>query len=267
MKEILIPAIALGGVGLVLGALLALASKIFAVEADERKEAIEAELPSANCGGCGYAGCSEYAKAISEGSAKINCCSPGGQKVSDMIAKIMGVEAQAVEEKCACVLCSGTLETAFDKYEYSGEHDCIAASRMQGGGQKACDYGCLGFGTCAQKCQYGAITIQNGIAVIDEEKCGGCGECEAICPKKIIKIIPKKNKIIVKCKSCDKGAAMKEKCSVGCIACKICEKNCPAGAISVENNCAAIDYEKCTGCGICAEKCPRKIIINMVTEE
>lgn len=267
MSQIIIPALALGGVGLVLGAILALASKIFAVETDERAEKIEAVLPGANCGSCGFAGCSAYSKAISKDGAKINQCSPGGQKVADEIAKIMGVQAEKVEAKKAIVLCSGTNETASDKYIYSGEPDCVAAARTQGNGQKACEFGCLGFGTCAKKCQNGAITIENGIAVIDESKCGGCGECEAACPKKIIKIVTKKNKYIVKCKSCDKGALMKEKCSVGCIGCKICEKNCPSGAITVLNNCAVIDYEKCTDCGLCAEKCPRKIIVNMAVEE
>ena len=38
-------------------------------------------------------------------------------------------------------------------------------------------------------------------------------------------------------------------------------KNCPSGAIKVENFNATIDQEKCTGCGICAEKCPKKVII------
>jgi len=261
MKEILIPALALGGVGLVLGALLALASKIFAVEKDERAEEIEAVLPGANCGSCGYAGCGAYAKAISKEGAKINCCSPGGQAVADKIAEIMGVESLCVEEKKAVVLCSGTFDIAFDKYTYEGEKDCVAASRLQGGGQKSCDYGCLGFGSCMAVCQNNAITIKDSIAVVDYEKCGGCGECEAVCPKNLIKILPVKYKYIVKCKSCDKGAAMKEKCSVGCIACRICEKNCPVNAITVDNNCAVIDYEKCIACGLCAEKCPRNIII------
>ena len=260
MKEILIPALAMGAVGLVLGAVLAIASKVFSVKKDERALLIEEVLPGANCGSCGFAGCSAYAAAVSQGNAKVNCCSPGGQKTADEIAGIMGVASTAVEEKCAVILCSGTNETAFDKYEYIGEKTCAAAARMQGGGQKACEYGCLGFGTCVAKCRNNAISIQNGIAVVDESKCGGCGECAAVCPKKIIKIVPVTNKYVVKCKSCDKGALMKEKCSVGCIGCKICEKNCPEEAIKVIDNCAVIDESKCVGCGICAEKCPKKII-------
>ena len=260
MKDILFPAIAMGGVGLVLGLLLAVASKIFAVEKDERAEEITGVLPGANCGSCGYAGCGAYAKAVSDGSAKINCCSPGGQKVSDAIAEIMGVASEEVVEKVAFICCAGEEDVATDKYEYSGVLDCVAASRLQGAGHKACAYGCLGYGSCAKVCSRNAITIKDGIAVVDREKCGGCGECSAACPKNLIKIVEKNTQYIVKCMSCDKGADMKAKCSAGCIGCKICEKNCPVGAIKVENNCAVIDYEKCIGCGICAEKCPKKVI-------
>lgn len=260
MSEILFPAIMMGCIGLVLGALLAVASKIFAVKVDERAQEIASVLPGANCGSCGFAGCSAYASAVSEGKAKANCCSPGGQTVANEIARIMGVEAEAVETKIAVICCDGREEVAFSKYEYVGEEDCVAASKVQGGGEKACSFGCLGLGSCAKVCQNGAITIKDGIAHIDYEKCGGCGECAEVCPKKIIKIVPQKQKYVVKCASCEKGAAMKEKCTVGCIGCKICEKNCPAGAITVENNLAVIDNEKCIDCGLCVEKCPKKII-------
>lgn len=260
MNEILFPALAMGAVGLALGALLAAASKIFAVEVDERAKEIEEVLPGANCGSCGFAGCSAYAGAISGGEAKINCCSPGGQAVSDKIAEIMGMESETVEEKIAFVCCDGNSENAFDKYNYTGELDCVAVTGLQGGGDKECAYGCLGYGSCIKVCSRNAISIKDGIAVVDYEKCGGCGECEAVCPKKVIRIIPKKYKYIVKCLSCDKGAVMKEKCAVGCIGCKICEKNCPQQAITVDNNCANIDNEKCIDCGVCAEKCPKKII-------
>ena len=264
MNDILFPALAMGAIGLILGALLATASKIFAVEKDERAEAIAQVLPGANCGSCGFAGCGAYAEAISKNGAKINCCSPGGQNVSDSIAEIMGVKAEAVEKKVAFVRCAGNEEVAPSKYEYEGEKDCISVSRLQGGGLKACAQGCVGYGSCVKVCSKNAIRIENSVAVIDTEKCGGCGECAAVCPKHLIEIVPKSQKYVVKCQSCDKGAEMKTKCSVGCIGCRICEKNCPAEAIVIENNHAVIDGEKCIGCGLCAEKCPKKIICEFV---
>ena len=109
-------------------------------------------------------------------------------------------------------------------------------------------------------CQFGAITIENGVAHIDEDKCVSCGMCVNACPKKLIEIVPKENKTAVLCRNHSMGKDVMAVCSVGCIACKICEKNCPNGAISVVDNLAQIDYEKCTSCGICAEKCPKKII-------
>ncbi len=267
MKDIIYPVLSMGALGLILGALLAIASKIFAVEKDEVAEAITQVLPGANCGSCGFAGCSAYASAISKDGAKINACSPGGQNAADAIAGILGVESAQVEEKIAVVRCNGTKDVATDKYVYSGIEDCGAIATLQGAGQKSCGYGCLGFGSCIKVCSRGAISIENGIAVIDTEKCGGCGECVAACPKHLIEVVPKKTKYIVKCQSCDKGAQMKEKCSVGCIGCKICEKNCEAGAITIVNNHAVIDYEKCTGCGVCATKCPKKIILPVMKEE
>ncbi len=260
MNEIIIPAIAMGALGLALGLLLAFASKIFAIKVDERVTLVTEALPGANCGSCGFAGCGTYANSIVNEGAKINCCSPGGQKVADTIAQIMGVSKEAVDEKRAIVLCAGTKDNALDKYNYVGENSCIAVSKLPGGGQKSCEFGCLGLGTCATVCSHDAISIVNNIAVVDGDKCGGCGECANVCPKNIITIVSKKNKIIVKCKSCDRGAVVKEKCIAGCIGCKICEKNCPAGAITVTNNCASIDYEKCTQCGLCVEKCPKNII-------
>ena len=115
MTDIIFPALAMGAVGLVLGCLLAVASKIFAVEKDERAESIQEALPGANCGSCGYAGCSAYAKAISSENAKINACSPGGQKVSDAIARIMGVESETVDEKVAMIFCYGENQVAKDR--------------------------------------------------------------------------------------------------------------------------------------------------------
>ncbi|MDO4562449.1 MAG: RnfABCDGE type electron transport complex subunit B [Clostridia bacterium] len=259
MTDILNPALAIGGIGIVLGILLAIASKLFAVEVDERIPLILEKLPGANCGGCGFTGCEAYAQAIVRG-ASVTLCGAGGQKAADEIGAIMGVKAGEVVQKKAVVLCAGTLQKAADKYDYIGKRDCLSAFKAHGGGPKSCDYGCLGYGTCVSACTRNAIKIVDGIAVVDVQKCGGCGSCAASCPKGIITLVEAKNKYVVKCTSCDKGAAMKSICSAGCIGCGLCIKACQYGAVSIENSHAVIDYTKCVGCGECAKKCPRGII-------
>lgn len=256
--NILIPALSIGGIGLVFGVILAVASKIFHVDTDPRLEQIQEALPGANCGGCGFAGCASFAQNVLDGKAKVNGCPVGGADSAAKIAEIMGVAAPGEEEKqSAVVFCYGGCTT--DKYEYNGLHDCIAAARL-GGGPKACGYGCIGFGSCENVCQFGAISVQNGVAVVNPEKCTACGRCVEICPKGIISLVPASRRFDVLCSSADKGAVTRSVCDTGCIGCRICEKKCEFGAITIENNNATIDYTKCTHCGKCFEACPRKII-------
>ena len=131
---------------------------------------------------------------------------------------------------------------------------------MQDNGPKGCSYGCLGFGECVKACPFDAIHIVDGIAVVDKEKCKACGKCIAVCPRHLIELIPYDQKTFVRCNSHDKGKGLMDVCLVGCIGCRLCVKNCEAGAITVTDFLAHIDPEKCTNCGVCAEKCPRKII-------
>jgi len=244
----------------VLGLILAFASRLFAVKTDEKAEKIAEILPGANCGGCGYAGCSALAAAISEGKAPVNACNSVSKEQIDAIAAIAGV-ASASEGKRyrAQVMCSGTNELAQKKYVYAGINDCVSANKLAGG-DKLCPNGCIGLGTCAASCKFDAIHIINGVAAVDYEKCRACGACVSACPKGIIQLIPYDAKHWVGCSSRDKGAVTKNYCSVGCIGCKICEKNCPSGAIKVDGSVASINYDLCTCCGICEQKCPRKII-------
>ena len=220
---IILAAVIVGGTGLFIGVFLGVSGKKFAVEVDEREEAILGVLPGNNCGGCGYAGCSGLAAAIVAGA--------------------------------------GTCEKAQDEYEYHGVRDCVMVNMMQDAGPKGCDYGCLGFGNCVKACPFDAIHIVNGIAVVDKEKCKACGKCVAACPKKLVELVPYKQQTFVQCNSNDKGKALMDVCAVGCIGCKLCEKNCEAGAITVTNFLAHIDASKCTNCGVCADKCPRKVIV------
>ncbi len=259
MMNILIPVAIFIGLGILMGALLAVASRFFAVKKDETAEKIAEALPGANCGGCGYSGCAALAEAVAKGEAKVNSCTVGGPEVAGKIAAIMGVEAAPTVRMRAQVMCSGTQEYARKKYVYEGVSDCLAAVRL-GGGDKLCRNGCIGLGTCAAACPFGAISVSEGVAVVDYRKCRGCGVCVNACPKHIIRLIPFDAKHWVGCVSVDDGKNTRRVCDVGCISCRLCQKNCPSGAIAVDNFVAKIEYDKCTGCNTCVEKCPRHII-------
>ena len=256
---ILEPVTILGGLGLLFGAGLSVASKIFEVETNPKADEVRKVLPGANCGACGYPGCDGLANAIADGKAPVNACSVGGQAVADKVADIMGVNPTETIRKVAVVLCQGDCHKSKDKYIYNGIKDCRAQNILSGG-SKSCAYGCLGCGTCKDVCEFGAIQIINGIAVIDKEKCTSCGKCIDVCPKSIIELVPYEQEVIVKCKSNDNGKVVRGNCSIGCIGCQMCVKNCPEDAFNFENFLAKIDYEKCTNCGICVEKCPTKAI-------
>ena len=242
-----------------IGALLAVASKVFAVPVNEKAEQIAEVLPGANCGGCGFSGCAALAEAIANGKAKTNSCTVGGDAVSGQIAAIMGVKAEKSVKMRAQVMCSGAKSLSKQKYDYQGITDCVSAMQL-GGGSRLCPNGCIGLGTCVAKCPFDAIEILDGVAFVDYKKCQGCGVCVSACPKGIIKLVPFDAKHWVGCMSQDKGAATRSYCDVGCIGCRICEKNCEAGAIKIDGFLASIDYDKCNGCDKCVEKCPRKII-------
>ena len=266
MSNIIYAILVLGVMGGVFGLLLAVASKVFYVEKDERIEPVTEALPGANCGGCGFSGCAAYAQAIVEGKAEIGLCAAGGKEAADAIAGIMGVESVEVARKVAVVMCRGN--HASKKGLYEGIMDCAAASRIAGNGPNVCSYGCLGFGNCTKVCQNDAIHIVDGVAKVDHDKCVGCMACAAACPRGIIQEVPYEQDIIVACSSKEKGAALRKFCDIGCIGCKLCEKTCPNDAIHVVDNLATIDYTKCTSCSACAAKCPRHLIAdaNLKTE-
>ncbi len=257
---ILMAAAIVGGTGLFIGVFLGAAGKKFAVEVDEKEEAILGVLPGNNCGGCGFAGCSGLAAAIAKGEAPVGQCPVGGAPVAEKIAAIMGQEAGETVHKVAYVKCAGNCENSKEKYEYSGIRDCTIVNMMQNNGPKACTYGCLGFGNCVKACPFDAIHVVDGIAVVDKDACKACGKCIEACPRKLIELIPYEQKYMVQCSSKDKGKDVMAVCSGGCIGCRLCEKACESGAVTITDNLAHIDPEKCTGCGKCAEKCPKKII-------
>ncbi|NOY53664.1 MAG: RnfABCDGE type electron transport complex subunit B [Deltaproteobacteria bacterium] len=252
--------LSLGGLGVLAAFGLGVASKKFAVKVDPKQEAILEALPGANCGGCGFPGCSGMAEAMVKGSAPISGCPVGGGETAGVIAKILGVEAETRDPVVARLLCKGGHAAAKEKYTYHGVSDCRAAA-LVAGGSKACGYGCLGFGTCMRACPFDAITMSpDGLPVIDESKCTSCGNCVAACPKKIIQLLPIHKKVTVLCSSHDKGAAVKKICTVGCIGCSLCKKVCPFEAIEMDRFLARVIPEKCRQCGLCVAKCPTKVI-------
>ena len=255
----ILPAIAvLGILGAIFGGILAIASKVFAVKVDERLPLLKDALPGANCGGCGYAGCQAYAQAVLDGTAEIGLCAAGGAEATKKMSEIMGVEASAFERKVAMVKCRGQHHAA--KGEYEGIKDCRAAMFVTGNGPSACPNGCLGFGTCATVCRFDAITVENGVARIDPEKCIGCMQCVEVCPRKVIVPVTYNADIVIACSNRDRGAYTRQFCDVGCVGCHLCEKQCEHDAIHVINNLAVIDYSKCVSCGRCAAVCPRRLI-------
>ena len=173
-------------VGAVGAIILVAAAKFMAVEEDPRIEEVSACLAGANCGGCGYAGCADYAKAVVLDGVPCDKCAPGGPKAAAAIAKIMGGEASAVEKK-AVVQCQGSSEHCKPAYDYKGIQTCAAAAALYGG-PKTCSFACIGLGDCTKVCKFDAIHIVDGVAKVDKDKCTGCGACANICPKQVIMI-------------------------------------------------------------------------------
>jgi Na+-translocating ferredoxin:NAD+ oxidoreductase RNF subunit RnfB len=261
LENMFIPVLILGGLGAVFGVGLSFASKKFAVEVDERIEPVRNALPGANCAACGFSGCDAFAEAVVAGNAQADGCPVGGSAAAAQIAEIMGVEAVEKAPETARVICRGDCNSSVSKYEYSGIVDCAAAAEMYGG-PLACSYGCMGLGTCKNACPFDAIVIENGLARILEQKCTACGKCVAVCPKKIIRLVPRTSRVTVACSSLDKGAVVRKNCNVGCIGCRRCAKVCPVDAISFRDGTLAdIDPVKCINCGKCIEECPTGAIV------
>lgn len=253
--------------GLVIGLFLGWAGKKFSVEVDEKEAAILEELPGNNCGACGYPGCSGCAAAIAQGQAPIEACPVGGKPVAIKIGAIMGQEASDMQRMIAFVRCSGTCDTTTYEYEYAGAMDCRVMASLPGGGPKGCKYGCHGLGTCVSVCEFDAIHIKDGIAVVDSDKCTACKKCIEACPRNIIHLVPDNQRYLVRCKSLDKGPGVMKVCKVGCIGCQLCVKACKFDAIEFKDNLATIIPEKCKGCGACAAVCPKKVITGYVNKE
>jgi len=247
-------------IGIICAAVLCIASKLMYVKVDERIAKLQACLPGANCGACGFPGCSGYAVAlISDRSVKPTLCSPGGAETLSKISAFLGVKAGTIEKKSAIVHCRGDCEAMQKKMNYKGIKSCAAAKQLFGG-EGACTFGCLGFGDCKTACPANAICIENGLARIDPRLCTGCGLCAKTCPNSLITVEKGDTKVAVLCRNIEKGAIVRKKCTRGCIGCGKCARICLSKAIVIEDSLAKIDYTKCSRCGGCATECVTKSI-------
>ncbi len=233
----------LAGLGLFLGLLIAFTAKFFAVAQDPKIEKVLSFLPGANCGGCGFAGCADFAKALVEGQTEINVCPVSSKESKLCVAEYLGLKFSGSEKKVAIVFCGGSNTFAKKAANYNGINDCRSANLVVGGA-KACKYGCLGLGTCAKICPVNAIEIIDGLAVVHPELCIACGKCVKACPKNLIKLVPASVSVHVFCSSPEKGVEKKKNCNVPCIACRKCVKLAGENEMLVEGFIVKTNYDK-----------------------
>jgi len=252
--------------GLFFGIALASAARKFHVPVNPQVEEVRENLPAANCGACGFAGCQTYAERVVEDeNVSPSLCTPGGKVVAIDISRITKKAMGEIKEVVAMLRCSGADSVARKQAEYDGIHTCLGAN-LAFGGAKACKYGCLGLGDCVRVCTFDAMKIgASGIVEIDYTKCTGCGVCLDVCPKDCLGSYPRAYRVALTCQAKGKGKEVKETCTVGCTRCQACIKACPATAISLEGRVLEIDHNACLAYGaeceeICIEVCPTDII-------
>ncbi len=248
-------------VGALAALLLFVVSKKFHVEEDARIELVNEALPGANCGGCGYPGCSGFARACVEAESMEGLfCTVGGNDTMLKVADILGRTAVEAEPQLAVVRCNGTCDARPKVNQYDGASSCAIAAATYGG-ETGCTFGCLGLGDCTLACGFDAIKMNplTGLPEVDEERCTACGACVKACPKMIIELRkkgPKGRRVFVSCVNKEKGGVAKKACDNACIGCSKCFKECKFEAITIANNLAYIDPSKCRLCRKCVEACP-----------
>ena len=228
----------MGSLGLILGAVIGLFVKIFRVERDNRIDLALELLPGANCGGCGKAGCEDFARALAAGEVTPGNCPVSSYEQRSAIAMALGIDAGPVETRRAVVTCLADLGS--EEMNYNGIQDCNAANLVSGG-PTTCRYGCLGLGSCARVCPFGAIEMVGRVAIIHPELCAGCGKCTEVCPRKVIKMVPTSRNIHVYCNSPEKGVLKRTYCQAACIGCRKCSRVLP-GNFKFDGFLAQVDY-------------------------
>ncbi|HRU72936.1 MAG TPA: Fe-S cluster domain-containing protein [Paludibacteraceae bacterium] len=261
MNIIVLSLIVLGVLGCLASVVLFLVARKFNVEEDPRIDLVEEALPSANCGGCGFAGCRNFAEACVNADSLDNLnCPVGGTSTMTKVGEILGLTANATDPMVAVVRCNGSHKNCQRTNTYDGAKNCAIANSLYIG-ETDCSFGCLGFGDCVTACLFDAIHInpETGLPEVDEDKCTACGTCVKACPKGIIELRkkgPKNRRIFVSCMNKDKDGIARKACSVACIGCGKCVKECQFDAITIENNLAYIDFTKCRLCRKCVDVCP-----------
>ena len=264
----MITIISLSLLALISAVILYFVAQRFKVFEDPRIDEIQSVLPAANCGGCGFAGCRNFAEALVKAETLDGLyCPVGGGTVMDLTAKMLGKEAPVVDPLVAVLYCNGTPEYRPRTSKYDGASDCRISDSLYIG-ETNCRYGCMGLGDCVRACAFDAMymDIAGELPVIIDDKCVACGACVKACPRNLIELrkkAKKDRKIYVACSNCDKGGPAKKACEVACIGCNKCFKVCEFNAITIENNLAYIDAKKCTFCRKCVTECPTNSIIEL----
>ena len=254
--------------GVIAAIVLYYVAQKFKVYEDPRIDDVEKMLPGANCGGCGYPGCRGLADALVKAeNLEDLSCPVGGSPTMVSIASYLGKAVEEKEPMVAVVRCGGDCDKRAKLNDYDGERRCAIASSLYSG-ETGCSSGCLGMGDCVAVCKFGAISVnpKTQLVEVDEDKCTACGKCVTACPKMIIELRKKGVKgrrVFVSCINKDKGGLTRKACTSGCIACGKCKKACPFDAITIENNIAYIDYNKCKLCRKCVLECPTGAIVDV----
>jgi Na+-translocating ferredoxin:NAD+ oxidoreductase subunit B len=253
---IMVSGAALGVVGGAAAAILAGASRAFRVQEDPRVSELITILPGANCGGCGYPGCAGFAAALAAGTAAPEACAPGGPEVTREIGRILGVEVQVQERMVARLICRGSEEHCRSKFSYEGISSCKAVSLMNRAGSKSCPFACEGLGDCVRVCSFGAMVMgPDGLPLIDEEKCTGCGKCVTACSKNVLRMERFDRFVFLGCRTQVAPKFMKTSCTTGCLGCRQCVRVCPYDALDWDGRLPHYKDDKCVSCGLCADVC------------